>query len=96
MIAAGRLYVYYRVRVGDKAAVVDAVRALHARWTASMPSLHCELLERHGHDAEHVTLMETYAGVPTALLRALEAEAVQALQRWLVGERHVEVFVPCA
>jgi Domain of unknown function (DUF4936) len=87
-------YVYYRVGAGDEAAAVAAVRALHARWTAE--GVACELLRRVEEPGEPVTLMEIYREAAPPALAALEAEAVTALAPWLIGERHLEDFEPCA
>jgi hypothetical protein len=96
------LFVYYRVRASDRAALVAAARAMQARWHARVPGLQARLHERA--DAARpqdgtITLMETYAapkGIAAALQATIEDEARAELGRWIVGDRHVEVFVPCA
>ena len=92
-----RLYVYFRVARDDEAAAVAALRALHAQLR---DTLDCELLRRADDDgAVHVTLMETYrqpGGVAAPVQARIEREAALCLAPWLVGERHVEVFEPCA
>ena len=96
---AAQVYVYYRVRRSDAPALIAAVRELHARWQAAHPGLVCTLSRRVDDSADALTLMETVAhtdGVPAAWQNALEREAVERLGAWTVGERHVEVFVPCA
>jgi quinol monooxygenase YgiN len=96
---AARVYVYYRVRPADASAVIAAVRALHARLQAAMPGLSCTLSRRAEQDGDLLTLMETYAhadGVPADWQGAIERGAQEQLAAWIVGARHVEVFVPCA
>ena len=94
-----RLFIYFRVERDNVALVVTAVRELQAAWRAAMPGLHCELLRRVESNGDAVTLIETYAhhgGVSPAWQERIERDACTALQQWLVGERHVEVFEPCA
>lgn len=94
-----RLFIYFRVECESEAAVVTALRALQAAWQSAMPGLRCELLRRVDEGGDVVTLMETYAhcnGVGAAWQERIERDASVHLQPWLVGERHVEVFEPCA
>jgi quinol monooxygenase YgiN len=99
---APQLFVYYRVRAQHRAAAVAASRALHAAWRREDPGLECDLLQRVDSDptgADLVTLMEVYRhaqGIAPARRQRIEREAQAALAAWLVGERHVEVFAPCA
>lgn len=98
---APQLFVYYRVRAAHRAAAIEALRGLHALWHAADPALGCELMQRADGDSTNdlVTLMEVYrhaAGVAPAWQERIEREARAALAPWLVGERHVEVFAPCA
>lgn len=96
------LFVYYRVQACDREVFVAAARALQARWHARIPGLQARLHERA--DAARpqdgtITLMETYAapkGIAAALQAMIEDEARAELGRWIVGDRHVEVFVSCA
>jgi quinol monooxygenase YgiN len=97
-VSSRRLFIYFRVERENEAAAVAAVRELHAAWHFEMPGLRCELLRRAEQSGD-VTLMETYshsAGVGMALQERIEREAAMRLSQCLVGERHVEVFVPCA
>jgi Domain of unknown function (DUF4936) len=92
---AAQVFVYYRVRAADAPAVIAAVRAQQD----SLPGLACTLSRRVNEDVELVTLMETYAqagGMSAAAQRDIEARMQGALAQWIVGERHIEVFVPCA
>lgn len=99
---AREVFVYYRVRAEDLAAVGAAVDALHARWRELHPGLACTRLRREAEpDAslQAVTLMEVFTapqGVPLAWQHAIETAANAALAPWLAGSRHVEVFVRCA
>lgn len=93
-----RLFIYFRVEREREADVVAAVRALQATWQSELPGLRCELL-RSAARSGAVTLMETYShslGVGVALQARIEREALSRIGAWLVGERHVEIFEPCA
>lgn len=100
--SAREVFVYYRVRVEDLPAVGAAVDALHTRWRALHHGLACQLLRRETEtdaSSQAAMLMEVFTapqGVPLAWQRSIEAAASAALAPWLVGPRHVEVFVPCA
>jgi hypothetical protein len=97
-VSSRRLYVYFRVKRESEAAVVAAVRELQAAWPSAMPGVRCELLRRAGQGGD-VTLMETYVcanGVSTEWQERIERDASARLEPWLVGQRHVEVFEPCA
>ena len=93
-----RLFIYFRVEREREADVVAAVRALQAAWQRELPGLRCELLRGAARSGD-VTLMETYShstGVGVALRERIEREALARIGPWLVGERHVEIFEPCA
>jgi Domain of unknown function (DUF4936) len=92
------VYTYFRVKRESEAAVVAAVRELQAAWPSAMSGLRCELLRRADHSGD-VTLMETYVcadGVSVEWQQRIEREAGARLEPWLIGERHSEVFEPCA
>ena len=94
-----QVFVYYRVRAADAAAAIAAVRAGQAHLRLSLPGLACTLSRRADDAAEHLTLMETYAhadAVTAAAQRDIERQMRAAIEAWLIGERHIEVFVPCA
>lgn len=95
-----QLFVYYRVRSSHVPTAVAALRALHGDWQREDPALGCELMQRvDDGGTEQVTLMEVYRhadGVAPSWQQRIECEARAALAPWLVGERHVEVFAPCA
>ena len=96
---AEQLYVYYRVRPADAAALIAGVRTLHADLQTTLPGLICSLSQRTHDSAELITVMETYAhgdGLPASWQRNIEQQAQRRLAAWIVGERHAEVFVPCA
>jgi Domain of unknown function (DUF4936) len=95
-MASQRLYVYYRVRARDEAAVVAALRLLYARWRDAAPALRCEVSRRADESSDTVTLMETYAGASLETLHHFESEAAAQVAPWLASPRHIEVFAPCA
>jgi Domain of unknown function (DUF4936) len=101
MADEAQLYVYYRVRPADAPAVIALVSSLHTGWRARWPGLACTLARRaeDRDGAEPWTLMETYVqpgGVAQACRREIERAGRERLGAWIVGERHSEVFVPCA
>jgi hypothetical protein len=105
MSQAGRgraLFVYYRIAAHDRSSVVAAVGDLQARWRQRIADLKATVLERldsEGRLDGMATLMETYTtpqGMTEAEQAAIERDARADLGRWIVGERHIEVFVPCA
>lgn len=90
------LFVYFRVAREHEAAAVSALRRMQAQWAGSM---HSELLRRADDHADTVTLMEIYrqaGGVSAETQQRIAHEAASCLRPWLIGERHVEVFEPCA
>lgn len=89
-------FVYYRVRAADATLAIVAATAFQAELRLSMPGVIATLSRRVDDDRETATLMETYRGADDARQRAIEQQANDALARWLVGPRHVEVFAPCA
>lgn len=91
-----RHYVYYRVAPGSADEALARVRALHERWRAAVPTLQCDRLWRADASGDVVTLMEVLRGASPEQLAAFEAEAQRELAPWLLGERHVERFTPCA
>ena len=101
--ASAQLYVYYRVASDEAAQAIAAVHALQAELTDRYPDLRCSVLQRSDSgDAtapNSSTLMEVYrleGGIGAALSADIERLAHARLGAWLLGERHVEVFVPCA
>jgi len=88
----GDLYIYYRVRDGDAAALAARVFAMQARL-ASEHEVTAQLKRRPGSADGLQTWMEIYIGTGRAFDAALDA-AVQeaALSDLISGERHTEVF----
>lgn len=98
-LAGVQVYIYYRVKRADAAALIGAVQDLQAELTTALPGLRCSLAQRVETGADLLTLMETYAhpeGLSEAWRHALEGRANTQLARWTVGVRHVELFAPCA
>ena len=96
---AARLYVYYRVRADDVASAVAAALAMQCGLQTALPGLNCTLSRRTDDERELRTLMETYdhaGGVTVEQRRTIEDAARSQLGAWIVGERHVEAFEPCA
>lgn len=97
------LFIYYRSKPQDAGALTAAVRVLHASLKASHPALRCRLLRRPDRSDGWQTWMETYStdpmrdadGVTHEMQELIEAQAA-ALRPWIVGARHVEVFIACA
>lgn len=93
------LFIYYRVRAVDVEQAIAAVTSFQANLPASVPGLGWALSRRADETGEYVTLMESYrhaAPCADGWPHTIEQLALARLGRWIVGERHVERFVPCA
>jgi hypothetical protein len=96
------LFIYYRVNARNATDARSKVLEWQREIGAAHPALQCRLLMQPVAREGLQTWMETYAIADPA--RSLEANALRScleqgppeLQSWIVGERHVEVFVPCA
>ena len=97
------LFIYYRAHQDQAGRVASLVLEFQARLAAGHPGLAARLLRRPEIvDGTH-TWMETYSmnplhspnGISPALAQEIERLA-EALLPCLAGERHVEVFTPCA
>ena len=96
---AANLYVYYRVRSADAAQLIAAVDSLQARLCSEFPGLVCSLSRRADDGAKGPTFMETYRhaeGLSPPTQQMIEDQVGPALRAWIVGDRHVERFIPCA
>jgi len=100
------LFIYYRSRTDRSAEVAERVVEFQARLVAQHPALQARLLCRPEVSDGWQTWMETYSinamhspdhaeGMTTELQQAIEREAA-VLRPCIDGERHTEVFVPCA
>ena len=100
MLGAAQVFVYYRVKPEDADQVIAAVRTMQSELCVAVRGLRCSLDQREEiAETEWLTLMETYCSDvqgPTTWRNTVEALAAQRLQRWIVGERHIETFLPCA
>jgi hypothetical protein len=97
------LYVYYKVRKGDAAALAPRVRAMQAALAARHGAVH--QLKRRPDDKDGLqTWMEVYPGVADGFADELALAAAHAgLDALTSGPRRSEVFVdltpetsPCA
>ena len=97
--ASLELYVYYRSRPEDAAALGEAVRAMQRALASDWPGLLTRWLRRPELREGSVTWMEVYA-LPAglsgealeAVVAAIDAAAVR-LSPWQVGDRKVERFL---
>ena len=98
------LFIYYRIPVTNAAAARTRVDAFQARLRERHRGLVTRLMRRPEPKNSQQTWMETYSfersalhsgGVTPALQAEIETEA-QSLAGLIDGERHAEVFVPCA
>jgi hypothetical protein len=98
------LFIYYRVRPDAVERALAAAQAMQEQLRSQHPGLTARLLRRQPEQEPEPTLMEVYSyrreGEPPGVSRALEAQiaaaAIAALSPFVAGERHTEVFVPCA
>ena len=95
-----QLFVYWRVAHADLPSALQALREWQAGLMHSRPALRCGLYQRSDGAEAQATVMESYAlesagphdGIDDALREHIDALGRDALQRWLLGARHVEVF----
>ena len=103
------LYVYYRVLTCETELLRATVSAMHDQLRCELPGLQARLLRRtvpvtDAAAADQDTWMETYAlpyaASPSLLANALTAAVAQQAMAWRQllgdGQRHTEVFEPCA
>jgi len=96
------LFVYYRVDAAHAAEAKAAVQRWQHDLDSAYPELHGRLLKRPQTRDGLQTWMETYThskaatGVSQLQLQTLLPAGPAELRRWLHGDRHLEVFVPCA
>jgi Domain of unknown function (DUF4936) len=98
-----QLFIYWRVASADVAAALRATPAVQAQLRLNHQTLRTGLYQHTEASAGEATLMETYAlasqaacnGIDAAMQQRIEAASAEALQPWLRGVRHVEVFDAC-
>ena len=96
--SARELFVWYRVRDGQRSEALAAVRAMQGSLVAEWPGLRARLLTRAGTNSAQ-TWMEAYAragagsgtGIDDAVAGAIEA-AARSLATFIDGDRHSEAF----
>lgn len=98
------LFIYYRSPERHASALQARVHDFQALLRRDHPALLARLLRRPEVKSGLVTWMETYTIDPMTsgpcldetLQQQIEAHAHSSLQGLIEGERHTEVFVPCA
>lgn len=96
------LYVYYRVRRVDAGPYRQAMDRLRDGLVGALPGLELRVLQRDdpAAPADHDTWMEIHRcppqGIEPAVERRIESLAARHLDGLIVGERHLERFVPRA
>jgi hypothetical protein len=98
------LFVYFRVREADAAAVLSAIVPFQAALSTAHPDLQARLLRRPETVEGLQTWMETYRCTdqlqwPQGICGALRCNIDQGapdLLPLLASPRHVERFIPCA
>lgn len=97
------LFIYYRSRVECEAEVATQVRRFQAQLVLEHPALVARLLRRPEPKGGLLTWMETYAFATMNPDFAIDADLQQQIETHaacvgglIEGERHTEVFIPCA
>jgi hypothetical protein len=99
---AEEVFIYYRIAAVDERAVAGEVLKFQRSLCGRFPGLRARLLRRRDEGVDKLTLMEVYAGGQSdglagsgGLLAAID-QAAGVIRPTVIGERHVEVFEPCA
>ena len=99
------LFIYYRIQTASAASALAAVQAMQHDLHQLHPRLTARLMRRPDEpddtSNDQQTWMEIYsfpdtAGVSSELQAEIEAQARLRLTHFILGTRHIEVFVPCA
>lgn len=97
------LFIYYRVDAAHAAEATTRVLTWQREIGSAQPALRdARLLKRPGAQDGWHTWMETYVlllaptGDDTVQLHGRLSRGPEGLRGWIDGERHLEVFVPCA
>ena len=99
------LFIYYRIQTVRAPAALAAVQAMQQGLRDRHPRLAARLLRRPDEPGDNPndqqTWMETYSfpdagGVSFELQAEIEAHAAKVLMPFVLGTRHIEIFVPCA
>lgn len=99
MNEAAELYVYYRIRTPQRVLAWQAVCDLQNELRLAHPGLQTRVLCRTDSVTQVQTWMEVYRMDPSGVSAHVQADIhsrAHALAPWIDGQRHVEVFVPCA
>lgn len=93
------LYIYYKVKQSDAAALLAAVLGMQAAL-AQRHGVACQLKRRPETREGLQTWMEVYAATGEGFATALQQAVAEAgVDQWTTGLRHTEAFmdvVPCA
>jgi len=92
---SSELFVYWHARGDQAEAAICAAQDLQATLRGRFPALAARLYRRPEERDGRITVMEVYSTTgdfAPALRQAIDAAAHEALDPWLQGERHVEVF----
>ncbi|WP_341891134.1 DUF4936 family protein [Variovorax sp. YR752] len=97
------LFIYYRSPVHHAEAVMATVHAFQAQLSLEHPGLLARLLRRPEVKGGQITWMETYSiatmtpgpALDDTLQQQIESRAA-SLHGLIDGDRHTEVFAPCA
>jgi Domain of unknown function (DUF4936) len=98
-----QLFIYYRLKPGNEAAVMQQVIEAQRLLMQEVPGLRAVCLRRPPLPGTPVTLMETYAidactdpdGVSPETEAAVERAITAQIGSFIDGPRHVEIFEAC-
>lgn len=94
------LFIYFRAPVANEARLTRDLPAMQRALCQDWPGLQARCLRRpDAKDGQH-TWMETYAstqadGVTESMQASIAEAARSRLAPLGIGERHIEVFMPC-
>ena len=99
LLGTRQLFVYWKLHSSHLDLALDALQRAQHELTSALPGLQARRFVRTA-AAEEATVMEVYAleasrstaGLADTDIARLDRAAAEAVQPWLKGRRHVEIF----
>ena len=99
LLGTRQLFVYWKVQASHVGQALDALKRVHLDLASALPGLQARRFVRST-ASDEATVMEVYAceasrspgGLDDAEISRLDGAAADAVQPWLKGRRHLEIF----